>query len=161
MCRFNIVITVTEVKNQQNRANQDNNFHRDEVTRLRTTISDAREKLNGLEATNSQLEGQVKDLNHQLEGDTRSYEQSLNERDAVLRKMRDECQMLVSELQNLLETKQMLGYRDRNLSQDAGGRGDAQPTQGHGRGVRQEPRFAATRRTGRLLWRVTVDAWYP
>jgi intermediate filament protein if len=33
---------------------------------------------------------------------------ALNERDAALRKMRDECQMLVAELQTLLDTKQML-----------------------------------------------------
>jgi intermediate filament protein if len=101
-------LKVTEVKNQQNRQSADGNFQRDEVTRLRTTISDTRDKLNGLESTNTQLESQVKELHHQLESDIRQYEQSLNERDSVLRKMRDECQLLVSELQNLLETKQML-----------------------------------------------------
>ncbi len=36
------------------------------------------------------------------------FQTALNERDAALRKMRDECQMLVAELQTLLDTKQML-----------------------------------------------------
>jgi intermediate filament protein if len=36
------------------------------------------------------------------------YEQALNERDATLRRLKDECQQLVAELQSLLDTKQML-----------------------------------------------------
>jgi intermediate filament protein if len=32
----------------------------------------------------------------------------LNERDATLRRLKDECQQLVAELQSLLDTKQML-----------------------------------------------------
>lgn len=101
-------LKVSEVKNQQTRQVADGGFQRDEVTRLRTTIAESRDKLGSLEYTNNQLESQVKDLNHQLESDIRSYESSLNERDSVLRKMRSECQMLVTELQNLLETKQIL-----------------------------------------------------
>lgn len=32
----------------------------------------------------------------------------MNERDATLRRLKDECQQLVAELQSLLDTKQML-----------------------------------------------------
>jgi len=99
---------VTEVQNAQNRMKSDSTFHRDEMTRLRTVINDAREKLNDMEGKNTGLEGQVKDLTRQLEDDARQYELAINERDAALRKMRDECQMLVGELQTLLDTKQIL-----------------------------------------------------
>jgi len=43
-----------------------------------------------------------------LTDDQRQYEQALNERDATLRRMKDECQSLIAELQALLDTKQML-----------------------------------------------------
>ena len=57
---------------------------------------------------NNQLERSVRDLNKQLDNDQRQYEASLNNRDAELRKMRDESQQLLIELQNLLDTKQLL-----------------------------------------------------
>lgn len=47
-------------------------------------------------------------FNLQLNDDQRQYEQALNERDATLRRMKEECQSLVAELQALLDTKQML-----------------------------------------------------
>lgn len=43
-----------------------------------------------------------------LNDDQRQYEQALNERDSTLRRMKEECQSLVAELQALLDTKQML-----------------------------------------------------
>ncbi|PAV55899.1 hypothetical protein WR25_13815 isoform B [Diploscapter pachys] len=43
-----------------------------------------------------------------LADDQRQYEAALNDRDATLRRMREECQTLVAELQALLDTKQML-----------------------------------------------------
>jgi intermediate filament protein if len=57
---------------------------------------------------NSLLEKQVQELNYQLEDDQRSYEAALNDRDAQIRKMREECQALMVELQMLLDTKQTL-----------------------------------------------------
>lgn len=44
----------------------------------------------------------------QLNDDQRQYEAALNDRDATLRRMREECQTLVAELQALLDTKQLL-----------------------------------------------------
>lgn len=44
----------------------------------------------------------------QLTDDQRQYEQALNERDAQLRRMKDEVQSLIAELQSLLDTKKML-----------------------------------------------------
>ncbi|VDN88123.1 unnamed protein product [Brugia pahangi] len=57
---------------------------------------------------NSLLEKQIQELNYQLEDDQRSYEAALNDRDAQIRKMREECQALMVELQMLLDTKQTL-----------------------------------------------------
>lgn len=54
------------------------------------------------------LEKQVHELSYQLEDDQRQYEAALNDRDAQIRKMRDECQSLMVELQMLLDTKQTL-----------------------------------------------------
>ena len=54
------------------------------------------------------LEKQVQELNYQLEDDQRQYEAALNDRDAQIRKMREECQALMVELQMLLDTKQTL-----------------------------------------------------
>lgn len=57
---------------------------------------------------NALLEKQIQELNYQLEDDQRSYEAALNDRDAQIRKMREECQALMVELQMLLDTKQVL-----------------------------------------------------
>lgn len=57
---------------------------------------------------NALLEKQIQELNYQLEDDQRSYEAALNDRDAQIRKMREECQALMVELQMLLDTKQTL-----------------------------------------------------
>uniref|UniRef100_A0A915IRA7 Uncharacterized protein n=1 Tax=Romanomermis culicivorax TaxID=13658 RepID=A0A915IRA7_ROMCU len=54
------------------------------------------------------LEKQLQELTHQLDDDQRQYEAALNDRDAQLRRMREECQTLVAELQALLDTKQIL-----------------------------------------------------
>jgi len=54
------------------------------------------------------LEKQVQELTYQLEDDQRQYEADLNDRDAQIRKMREECQALMVELQMLLDTKQTL-----------------------------------------------------
>jgi len=54
------------------------------------------------------LEKQLQELSHQLDDDQRQYEAALNDRDAQLRRMREECQTLVAELQALLDTKQIL-----------------------------------------------------
>lgn len=59
---------------------------------------------------NSLLEKQIQELNFQLEDDQRSYEAALNDRDAQIRKMREECQALMVELQMLLDTKQVSNH---------------------------------------------------
>lgn len=57
---------------------------------------------------NLTLEKQTQELTYQLEDDQRTYEQALNDRDSQIRKMRDECQSLMMELQSLLDTKRTL-----------------------------------------------------
>ena len=47
-------------------------------------------------------------MTYQLDDDQRQYEQALNDRDAQIRKMRDDCQNLMVELQSLLDTKRTL-----------------------------------------------------
>jgi len=54
------------------------------------------------------LEKQIQELNYNLEDDQRAYEDALNAKEAQIRKMRDECQALMVELQMLLDTKQTL-----------------------------------------------------
>jgi len=75
---------------------------------MRDNIGDLRGKLGDLENKNALLEKEVQQLNYQLNDDQRQYETALNDRDATLRRMREECQTLVAELQALLDTKQML-----------------------------------------------------
>ncbi|KAI6216463.1 hypothetical protein M3Y99_01821500 [Aphelenchoides fujianensis] len=101
-------LKVSEVQGNANRSAMDNNYQRDEVKRMRDNIGDLRGKLGDLENKNAQLEKEVQNLNYQLNDDQRQYEQALNERDAQLRRMKDEVQSLVAELQALLDTKQML-----------------------------------------------------
>lgn len=101
-------LKVSEVQGNANRAMMESNYQRDEVKRMRDNIGDLRGKLTDLENKNAQLEKEVQNLNYQLNDDQRQYEQALNERDATLRRMKDECQSLVAELQALLDTKQML-----------------------------------------------------
>jgi intermediate filament protein if len=99
---------VSEVQGSANRTAMESTYQRDEVNRMRTNIGDLRSKLGDLENKNALLEKQVQELNYQLADDQRQYETALNDRDATLRRMREECQTLVAELQALLDTKQML-----------------------------------------------------
>ncbi|EFO91433.1 hypothetical protein GCK72_006116 [Caenorhabditis remanei] len=101
-------LKVSEVQGSANRAAMESNFQRDEVKRMRDNIGDLRGKLGDLEGKNAILEKEVQNLNYQLADDQRQYETALNDRDATLRRMREECQTLVAELQALLDTKQML-----------------------------------------------------
>ncbi|CAD6193756.1 unnamed protein product [Caenorhabditis auriculariae] len=101
-------LKVSEVQGSANRAAMESNYQREEVKRMRDNIGDLREKLGGLENKNALLEKEVQNLNYQLTDDQRQYEAALNDRDATLRRMREECQTLVAELQALLDTKQML-----------------------------------------------------
>ena len=66
------------------------------------------QRMRGVILQNALLEKQIQELNYQLEDDQRSYEAALNDRDAAIRKMREECQALMVELQMLLDTKQTL-----------------------------------------------------
>ncbi|VDD86780.1 unnamed protein product [Enterobius vermicularis] len=101
-------LKVQEIQTQSNRQNLEQNYAKEEVKRLRVQLTDLRGKLADLEGRNSLLEKQTQELNYQLEDDQRSYEAALNDRDAQIRKMRDECQSLMLELQMLLDTKQTL-----------------------------------------------------
>ncbi|EYB95356.1 hypothetical protein Y032_0161g3389 [Ancylostoma ceylanicum] len=101
-------LKVQEIQTQSARQNMEQGYQKDEVKRLRTQLTDLRGKLADLEGRNALLEKQIQELNYQLEDDQRSYEAALNDRDAQIRKMREECQALMVELQMLLDTKQTL-----------------------------------------------------
>uniref|UniRef100_A0A1I7W372 Intermediate filament protein A n=2 Tax=Loa loa TaxID=7209 RepID=A0A1I7W372_LOALO len=101
-------LKVQEIQTQSTRQNLEQGYAREEVKRLRVQLSDLRGKLADLEGRNSLLEKQMQELNYQLEDDQRSYEAALNDRDSQIRKMREECQALMMELQMLLDTKQTL-----------------------------------------------------
>jgi len=101
-------LKVHEVQGATQRAGMETNYQREETKRMRDNIHDLRGKLTDLESKNMMLEKQVQELTYQIEDDQRQYETALNDRDAQLRKMREECQALVAELQALLDTKQIL-----------------------------------------------------
>ncbi|CAD6190659.1 unnamed protein product [Caenorhabditis auriculariae] len=101
-------LKVQEIQTQSTRQNMEQGYQKEEVKRLRTQIGDLRGKWADLEGRNALLEKQIQELNFQLEDDQRSYEAALNDRDAQIRKMREECQALMVELQMLLDTKQTL-----------------------------------------------------
>jgi intermediate filament protein if len=101
-------LKVQEVQSSTSRQGLETNFQREEVKRMRDHIQDLRGKLADMESKNMMLEKQLQELTHQIGDDQRQYESALNDRDAQLRKMREECQALVAELQALLDTKQML-----------------------------------------------------
>jgi len=101
-------LKVQEIETASARQNMEQGYQKDEVKRLRTQLTDLRGKLADLEGRNSLLEKQIAELNYQIEDDQRSYEDALNAKDAQIRKMREECQALMVELQMLLDTKQTL-----------------------------------------------------
>jgi intermediate filament protein if len=101
-------LKVQEIQTQSARQNMEQGYQKEEVKRLRGQLGDLRGKLGDLESRNSLLERQVQELSYQLEDDQRQYEAALNDRDAQIRKMREECQALMVELQMLLDTKQTL-----------------------------------------------------
>jgi intermediate filament protein if len=55
-----------------------------------------------------QLEKQLADLNYQYEDDQRTYEATLEERVAQIRRTREECEVLVVELQMLIDKKETI-----------------------------------------------------
>jgi len=101
-------LKVQEIQTQSARQQLDTGYQREETKRLRVQLGDLRSKLGDLEGRNTLLEKQVQELTYQLEDDQRQYEAALNDRDAQIRKMREECQALMVELQMLLDTKQTL-----------------------------------------------------
>lgn len=101
-------LKVQEIQTQSARQNMEQGYQKEETKRLRSQLTDLRGKLGDLESRNSMLEKQVQELSYQLEDEQRSYEAALNDRDAQIRKMREECQALMVELQMLLDTKQTL-----------------------------------------------------
>uniref|UniRef100_A0A8R1DH11 Uncharacterized protein n=1 Tax=Caenorhabditis japonica TaxID=281687 RepID=A0A8R1DH11_CAEJA len=101
-------LRVQEINTQSNRQNAEHNYQKEEVKRLRSQTGELRGKLSDLESRNVLLEKHIEELNYQLEDDQRSYEAALNDKDAQIRKLREECQALMVELQMLLDTKQTL-----------------------------------------------------
>uniref|UniRef100_A0A915KU57 Intermediate filament tail domain protein n=1 Tax=Romanomermis culicivorax TaxID=13658 RepID=A0A915KU57_ROMCU len=101
-------LKVQEIQTASARQNMETGYQKEETKRLRVQLGDLRGKLGDLESRNSLLEKQVMEMTYQLEDDQRQYEAALNDRDAQIRKMRDECQSLMVELQMLLDTKQTL-----------------------------------------------------
>jgi len=101
-------LKVQEVQTSTARQSMETGYQKEETKRLRTQLGDLRGKLGDLESRNSMLEKQVQELTYQLEDDQRQYEAAINDRDAQIRKMREECQALMVELQMLLDTKQTL-----------------------------------------------------
>uniref|UniRef100_A0A183CK98 Trichohyalin-like n=1 Tax=Globodera pallida TaxID=36090 RepID=A0A183CK98_GLOPA len=99
---------VQEIQTMSARQNLEQNYAKEEVKRLRTQLGDLRGKLADLEGRNSLLERQVEELAYQVEDDQRAYESALNDKDSQIRKLRDEAQALMLELQMLLDTKQTL-----------------------------------------------------
>ncbi|KAL3095318.1 hypothetical protein niasHS_007417 [Heterodera schachtii] len=99
---------VQEIQTMSARQNLEQNYAKEEVKRLRTQLGDLRGKLADLEGRNSLLERQAEELAYQVEDDQRAYESALNDKDAQIRKLRDEAQALMLELQMLLDTKQTL-----------------------------------------------------
>lgn len=101
-------LKVQEIQTASARQHMETGYQKEETKRLRVQLGDLRGKLGDLEGRNSLLEKQVQEMTYQLEDDQRQYEAALNDRDAQIRKMRDECQSLMVELQMLLDTKQTL-----------------------------------------------------
>ncbi|CAD5235745.1 unnamed protein product [Bursaphelenchus xylophilus] len=101
-------LKVQEIQTQSARQNIEQGYAKEEVKRLRVQLTDLRGKLADLESKNGMLEKQIQELNYQLEDDQRSYENALTEKDNQIRRVRDECQNLMVELQMLLDTKQTL-----------------------------------------------------
>ncbi|KAE9555836.1 hypothetical protein FO519_000921 [Halicephalobus sp. NKZ332] len=101
-------LKVQEIETQSARQNMETDHQKDEIKRLRNQLTELRGKLADLEGRNAMLERQIQELNYQIEDDQRAYEDALNAKDAEIRKMREECQALMVELQMLLDTKQTL-----------------------------------------------------
>ncbi|CAB3400865.1 unnamed protein product [Caenorhabditis bovis] len=101
-------LKVQEIHTQASRTNLEQNYAREEVKRLRTTLGDMRGKMADMEGRNLLLEKQIDDLKYQMEEDMRSYEQALIDKDTNINKMRDESKILMVELQMLIDTKQTL-----------------------------------------------------
>ena len=59
------------------------------------------------------LEKQIQDLQFQMEEDMRAYETALNDRDVGINKMKEECKMMIVELQMLIDTKQVSFFRHK------------------------------------------------
>jgi len=101
-------LKVQEIQTQSTRFSMEQSYAGEEIKRVRSQVSELRGKVADVEGRNAMLEKSLDELNFQLEDDQRNYESALNDRDTQIRKIRDECQMLMVELQMLLDTKQTL-----------------------------------------------------
>uniref|UniRef100_A0A0M3IC60 Cytoplasmic intermediate filament protein n=1 Tax=Ascaris lumbricoides TaxID=6252 RepID=A0A0M3IC60_ASCLU len=101
-------LKVQEICTASNRQTLERGYAKEEVKRLRNQLTDLRTRLADFEGRNSLLEKQVGDLNFQMEDEQKTYEFTLKERDEQTRRVREECEALMLELQNLLDTKQTL-----------------------------------------------------
>lgn len=98
-------VKVQEIQSHSQSASIDHTYAREEVKKLRVTLTEMRSKLSEMEGRNMLLEKQIQELNYTLEEDNRTYEAALAERDVSINKMREECQALMLELQMLLDKK--------------------------------------------------------
>jgi len=79
-----------------------------EVKKVRLEYSEMRAQIAEFESRHSQLEKHLADLNYQYEDDQRTYEATLEERVAQIRRTREECEVLVVELQMLIDKKETI-----------------------------------------------------
>ncbi|KAF1746711.1 hypothetical protein GCK72_023168 [Caenorhabditis remanei] len=99
---------VQEINTQSNRQNAENNYHKDEVKRVKSQLTDLRGKVSDLESRIMQNNKRKEDLTNLADDEGLAYEAALNDKDAHIRKLREDCQSLMVELQMLLDTKQTL-----------------------------------------------------
>lgn len=83
-------------------------YAKKEVERLRAQLSDLQARVVTYEGKNSLLEKQTKDLRVQLEQEQKNYTLILEERDSSVRKLHEECEAHVIQMQDLLEKKASL-----------------------------------------------------
>jgi len=79
-----------------------------EVKKVRYEYSEMRSQIAEFESRHLQLEKHLADLNYQYEDDQRTYEATLEERVTQIRRTREECEVLVVELQMLIDKKETI-----------------------------------------------------
>ncbi|CAD6188869.1 unnamed protein product [Caenorhabditis auriculariae] len=99
---------LVEIKLESESHTKQYSASREEVIRIRTTLSEMRERLSDLEARNQQLIKKLADLRFQEEEDLRLFETSLTEKEAAVQKMRAECTALTVQVDILCDNNTSL-----------------------------------------------------